>query len=72
MCESKMAKRIAWLRKKFFWNLSSTSYFGKTNNNNNNKKKTKLTSKKSLNLSFKDILRFKEKTTLFPDSDIYT
>ena len=35
-------------------------------------KKLKPTSKLSLNLSFKNVLRLKQKTTLFPDSDIYT
>ena len=57
---------MAWLRKKLFENLSSTLYFEKT------KKKLKPTSKLSLNLSFKKVLRLKQKTTLFPDSDIYT
>ena len=37
-----------------------------------NKKKIKLLSKASLNLSFKGVLRQKQKTTSFPDSDIYT
>ena len=61
-----MAKKVPWLGKKIFGNLSSTLYFEKT------KKKLKPTSKISLHLSFKDVLRLKQKTTLFSDSDIYT
>ena len=34
-------------------------------------KKLKVLSKGSLNFSGKDVLRLKQKTTLFPDSDIY-
>ena len=61
-----MTQKIAWLRKKIFRNLSSTLYFEKA------KKKLKLTSKLSLHLSLKDVLRLKQKTAVFPDSDIYT
>ena len=50
--------------KTIFRNFSSTLYFEKT-------KKTKILFEGSLNLSFKDVLRLKQKTTLFPDSDIY-
>ena len=57
---------MAWLGKKIFGNLSSTPYFEKT------KKKLNPASKLSLNLSFKDVLQLKQKTTLSPDSDIYT
>ena len=61
-----MAQRMAWLRKKLFENLSLTLHFEKT------KKKLNPASKLSLNLSFKDVLRLKQETTFFPDSDIYT
>ena len=61
-----MSQRIAQTREKTFGNLSSTLYFEKT------KKKLKLLSKASLNLSFNDVLRLKQKTISFPDSGIYT
>ena len=61
-----MTERIECIRKKTFGNLSSTLYLEKT------KKKLKVLSKGSLNFSGKDVLRLKQKTTLFPDSDIYT
>ena len=56
---------MAWLRKKLFALPFSTLFLLKP-------KKLKLTSKVSLNLSFKNVLRLKQKATLFPDSDIYT
>ena len=61
-----MAQRIARTRGKTFGNLSSTLYFEKT------KKKLKLLFKARLNLSFKDLLRLKQNTAPFPDSDVYT
>ena len=57
---------MAWLLKKLFENISSTLYFEKK------KKKLNPASKLSLNSNFKDVLRLKQKTTLLPDSDIYT
>ena len=61
---------MAWLRKKLFENLFSTLYFDKTKKT----KKLKPTSKLSLNLSFKNVLRLKQKRQKqkFSDSDIYT
>ena len=61
-----MAQRIACLRKKDI--QKSFFYFAFLEN----RKKATLLSQGSLNFSLKDVLRLKQKTTLFPDSDIYT
>ena len=62
-----MAQRISSLPKKTFGNLFFTLYFEKIQN-----KQVKLTSEVNLNLSYKDLLWIKQKTTSPPDSDIYT
>ena len=60
-----MTERIECISKKIFGNLSSTLYLEKT-------KKVKVLPEGSLNFRGKVVLRLKQKTTLFPDSDIYT
>ena len=52
-CQTKMAQRIACVRKKTIGNFSSTLY--------SEKKKLKLLSKGSLNLSFTEVLRLIQK-----------
>ena len=54
-----MVQRMTWLRKKLFEKFSSTLYFEKT------KKKLKPTFKLSLNLSFENVLRLKQKRHYF-------
>ena len=54
-----MAQRIAWLRKK---NIEKSFFYFVF----------LFLSEGSLNLSLKDVLQLKQKTTLFPDSDINT
>ena len=62
-----MPKEEQGYAKRVFGNLSSTLYFEKTNK----PKKTKLLSEGSLNLSFKDVLRLKQKTTLLSVEMVY-
>ena len=54
-----MAQRIAWLRKK---NIEKSFFYFVF----------LFLAEGSLNLSLKDVLQLKQKTTLFPDSDINT
>ena len=59
-----MTQRIAWLSKK---NIQKSFFHFVFLDN---RRKTIL-SEGSLNLNLKDVLQLKQKTTLFPDSDIY-